>query len=112
MEKKEIIAYLNAETEYSNVVLEQSVEYEQKGIDGLYIYNYDDDRKVQADFIATMKLIIKRVDIPVYIGVAVKKKRDNRGDVWLSGRAADCRGRKPACQRIQKKKWSLQSDSN
>ena len=76
MEKKEIIAYLNAETEYPNVVLEQAVEYEQQGIDGLYIYNYDDDRKVQADFIATMKLIIKRVDIPVYIGVTVKKFED------------------------------------
>ena len=76
MDKKEIIAYLNAETEYSNVVLEQAIEYEQMGIDGLYIYNYDEDRKVQADFIATMKLIIKRVDIPVYIGVAVKKFED------------------------------------
>ncbi len=76
MDKKEIIAYLNAETEYPNVILEQAIEYEQKGIDGLYIYNYDDDRKVQADFIATIKLIIKRVDIPVYIGVTVHKFED------------------------------------
>lgn len=76
MDKKEIIAYLNAETEYPNVVLEQAIEYEQMGADGLYIYNYDSDRKVQADFIATMKLIIKRVDIPVYIGVYVHKFED------------------------------------
>ena len=76
MDKKNIIAYLNAETEYSNVVLEQAVAYEQMGADGLYIYNYDNDRKVQADFIATIKLIIKRVDIPVYIGVVVNKFED------------------------------------
>ena len=30
MEKKEIIAYLNDEPEYPNVVLEQAVEYEQQ----------------------------------------------------------------------------------
>ncbi len=76
MDNKSIIAYLNAETEYSNVVLEQAIAYEQMGADGLYIYNYDDDRKVQADFIATIKLIIKRVDIPVYIGVVVHKFED------------------------------------
>lgn len=76
MDNKSIIAYLNAETEYSNVVLEQAIAYEQMGVDGLYIYNYDDDRKVQADFIATIKLIIKRVDIPVYIGVVVHKFED------------------------------------
>lgn len=76
MDKKSIIAYLNAETEYSNVVLEQAVAYEQMGADALYIYNYDDNRKVQADFIATIKLIIKRVDIPVYVGVVVHKFED------------------------------------
>lgn len=73
MAKKEIIAYLNAETEYPSVVLEQSVKYEQEGADGLFIYNYEDDRKVQAEFIETVKLIIKRVDIPVYVGVTVHK---------------------------------------
>lgn len=76
MDNKSIIAYLNAETEYANVVLEQAVAYEQMGADGLYIYNYEDDKKVQADFIATIKLILKRVDIPVYIGVVVHKFED------------------------------------
>ncbi len=76
MDKKNLIAYLNAENEYSNVVYEQAVSYEQAGADGLYIYNYYDDRKVQADFLSTIKLIIKRVDIPVYVGVVVHRFED------------------------------------
>ncbi len=75
-EYKNIIAYINAETEYPNVVLEQAVQYEQMGADGLYIYNYDDNREAQAEFLITLRLILKRVDIPVYAGVVVHKFED------------------------------------
>ncbi|MCR4840028.1 MAG: bifunctional phosphoribosyl-AMP cyclohydrolase/phosphoribosyl-ATP diphosphatase HisIE [Lachnospiraceae bacterium] len=76
MSKKELICYLNAETEYSNAVLEAASNYEQAGADALYIYNYDDDEKATADFLETMKLLIKRVDLPIYVGTPVHKFDD------------------------------------
>ena len=76
MSKKELICYLNAETEYANVVLESAVAYEQAGADALFIYNFDDDAKATQEFLDTMKLVIKRVDIPVYVGTPVHKFDD------------------------------------
>lgn len=73
---KDIIAYINAETEFSANVLELAQEYEQNGADGLYIYNYDDNETAQMEFLHTVKLILKRVDIPLYIGCAVKRFED------------------------------------
>ena len=73
---KNIIAYINAENAFSGSVMEQAVAYEQNGADGLYIYNYDSNEKTQADFIATVKLILRKVDIPIYIGCVVKRFED------------------------------------
>lgn len=87
MDKKNIIAYINAETEYPNVVFEQALEYEHMGADGLYIYNYDDDAKAQLEFLTTVRLILKRVDIPVYVGVVVKKFEDIKKALYTGAAA-------------------------
>lgn len=87
MEKKNIIAYINAETEYPNVVLEAAQEYEHMGADGLYIYNYDDNSKSQLEFLTTLRLILKRVDIPVYAGVVVKKFEDIKKALYTGAEA-------------------------
>lgn len=87
MEKKNIIAYINAETEYQNVVFEQALEYEHMGADGLYIYNYDNDDKAQLDFLTTVRLILKRVDISVYVGVVVKKFEDIKKALYTGAEA-------------------------
>jgi len=73
---KHIIAYINAENAFSGSVMEQAISYEQNGADGLYIYNYDSNESVQMDFITTVKLILRKVDIPIYIGCSIKRFED------------------------------------
>lgn len=74
--KKNIIAYINAENAFSASVLEQAMEYEQNGADGLYIYNYDSNETTQMNFLQMIKLILKKVDIPLYLGCYVKRFED------------------------------------
>jgi len=74
--KKSIYGYINAETEYSSNVLEKAMAYEQNGADGLYIYNYDANEKEQMKFLETVKMILKKVDIPLLIGCHVKRFED------------------------------------
>ena len=74
--KKSIYGYINAETEYSSNVLEKAMAYEQNGADGLYIYNYDANEKEQMKFLETVKMILKKVDIPLLIGCYVKRFED------------------------------------
>ncbi len=74
--EKNIIAYINAENAYSASVLELAQSYEQNGADGLYVYNYDDNEKEQMFFLQTVKLILKRVDIPLYVGCHIKRFED------------------------------------
>ncbi|MBO4281509.1 MAG: bifunctional phosphoribosyl-AMP cyclohydrolase/phosphoribosyl-ATP diphosphatase HisIE [Lachnospiraceae bacterium] len=74
--KKSIYGYINAETEYSSNVLEKAMAYEQNGADGLYIYNYDASEKEQMKFLETVKMILKKVDIPLLIGCHVRRFED------------------------------------
>ncbi len=73
---KKIIAYINAETEYASNVLELAQQYEYDGADGLYIYNFDENETAQTEFLQTVKLILKRVDIPLYLGCFVRRFED------------------------------------
>ena len=73
--KKSIYGYINAETEYSSNVLEKAMAYEQNGADGLYIYNYDANEKEQMKFLETVKMSLKKVDIPLLIGCYVNALR-------------------------------------
>ncbi|MBR5666794.1 MAG: bifunctional phosphoribosyl-AMP cyclohydrolase/phosphoribosyl-ATP diphosphatase HisIE [Lachnospiraceae bacterium] len=74
--KKSIFGYINAETEYSANVLDKAMAYEQNGADGLYIYNYDPNETEQMRFLETVKMILKKVDIPLAIGCHVKRFED------------------------------------
>ncbi len=73
---KNIIAYINAENAFSASVLELAMSYEQNGADGLYIYNYDDNETTQMHFLQMVKLVLKKVDIPLYLGCHVKRFED------------------------------------
>ena len=74
--EKNIIAYINAENAFSASVLELAMSYEQNGADGLYIYNYDDNEAIQTGFLQTVKLLLRKVDIPLYLGCYVKRFED------------------------------------
>ena len=74
--EKNIIAYINAENAFSASVLELAMSYEQNGADGLYIYNYDDNETTQMHFLQMVKLVLKKVDIPLYLGCHVERFED------------------------------------
>ena len=71
--EKNIIAYINAENAFSASVLELAMSYEQNGADGLYIYNYDDNETTQMHFLQTVKLLLRKVDIPLYLGCHIER---------------------------------------
>ena len=74
--EKNIIAYINAENAFPASVLELAMSYEQNGADGLYIYNYDDNETTQMHFLQMVKLLLRKVDIPLYLGCCVKRFED------------------------------------
>ena len=74
--EKNIIAYINAENAFPASVLELAMSYEQNGADGLYIYNYDDNETTQMHFLQMVKLVLKKVDIPLYLGCHVERFED------------------------------------
>ncbi|MBP5410582.1 MAG: bifunctional phosphoribosyl-AMP cyclohydrolase/phosphoribosyl-ATP diphosphatase HisIE [Lachnospiraceae bacterium] len=74
--EKNIIAYINAENAFSASVLELAMSYEQNRADGLYIYNYDDNETTQMHFLQMVKLVLKKVDIPLYLGCHVERFED------------------------------------
>lgn len=85
--KKNIIAYINAETEYDANVLEKARAYEQNGADGLYIYNYDPKEEQQTAFLENVRHIMKEVDIPLYIGLVVKRFEDVKKGLYTGAAA-------------------------
>ncbi len=74
--KKYIIAHINAEDMCQTEVIDAAVAYEQNGADGLYLYNYISDEKMQEAFLKTVKLVQKQVDVPIFIGCYIKRFED------------------------------------
>lgn len=76
MAVKKIIPYINAENETAQSVLKLAVSYEQNGADELFIYNYCKDEKSRERFLSLVKETVKEVDLPVLIGLYVKRFED------------------------------------
>ncbi len=76
MDNKKIICYINAENEIPESVVKQSLAYEQSGADELFLYNYSMVDMEKEEFLHTVRQVSKAVDIPVTIGVYVKRLED------------------------------------
>ncbi len=76
MSKKKLITYINGENELSDNVVRQAEEYCFAGADALFIYNYSKIEKEREEFLATLKEIYDKVDIPFYAGIHVKRFED------------------------------------
>lgn len=76
MDNKKIICYINAENEIPESVVKQSLAYEQSGADELFLYNYSMVDTEKEEFLHTVRQVSKAVDIPVTIGVYVKRLED------------------------------------
>ena len=73
---KRIITYINCENEPMENVVKSSREYENNGSDELFIYSAAESEKEIESLLATVKEVVRRVDIPVMIGTRVKRFED------------------------------------
>lgn len=76
MSQKKIFAYLNAQNETKEDILDLGGFYDSNGVDGLFIYNYSKDEKEREDFVLTLRELKERMDIPFYAGCYVDRLED------------------------------------
>ena len=73
---KKLIAYINAENESKSSVMRLAEKYSHEGADQLFLYNYAKDEKTKDAFLAMAKELTRNVDIPVILGLYVKRFED------------------------------------
>lgn len=76
MSQKKIFAYIDAQNETRENVLNLAGFYDGNGVDGLFIYNYSKDEKVREDFVLLLRELKDRMDIPFYAGCFVDRLED------------------------------------
>ena len=76
MSQKKLIPFINAENEMPGSVISLADRYACEGSDGLYLYNFTGDEKSREEFLATVRQIEKKIDIPFYVGIYVARFED------------------------------------
>ncbi len=76
MAYKKIIPYINGENELSTNIIMQAEQYCFAGADALFIYNYSKIEKEREEFLATLKKIYDKIDIPFITGMYVGRFED------------------------------------
>lgn len=76
MEKKKLIAYINAENELADSILRKAENYERVGADEIFIYNYSLNEGEREEFLLLMRQIAQTIDLPLIIGFNVKRLED------------------------------------
>ena len=78
LEKKKLIAYINAENELADSILRKAENYERVGADELFIYNYSLNEGEREEFLLLMRQIAQTIDLPLIIGFNVKRLEDDQ----------------------------------
>lgn len=73
---KKIIPFIDCSKEVPLQVMEEAVDYEVLGGDGLYIYDYTEVEEEREEFLKTAKEVSKVVEFPIYIGCSIKRFED------------------------------------
>lgn len=76
MAYKKIIPYINGENELAANVIMQAEQYCFAGADALFIYNYSKIEKEREEFLATLKKIDSKIDIPFFVGMYIGRFED------------------------------------
>ena len=76
MSQKKLIPFINAENEMPGSVISLAHRYACEGADVLYMYNFTGDEKSREEFLATVRQIEKKIDIPFYVGIYVARFED------------------------------------
>lgn len=73
---KKIIPFINGENEIAANIIKQAEEYTFHGADELFIYNYSKIEKEREEFLATLKEVGRRIDIPFMTGMYTGRFED------------------------------------
>ena len=73
---KRIITYINCENETRENCVKECREYENAGADEIFIYSAAESDEEKENLLALVKEVVRRVDIPVMIGIRVKRFED------------------------------------
>jgi phosphoribosyl-ATP pyrophosphohydrolase len=73
---KKIIPYINGENELPANIIMQAEQYCFAGADALFIYNYSKMEKEREEFLAALKQIAAKIDIPFITGMYVGRFED------------------------------------
>lgn len=73
---KKIIPYINGENEISTNIIMQAEQYCFAGADAIFIYNYSKIEKEREEFLATLKKVYDKIDIPFITGMYVGRFED------------------------------------
>lgn len=76
MAYKKIIPYINGENELPANIIMQAEQYCFAGADALFIYNYSKMEKEREEFLAALKQIASKIDIPFFTGMYVGRFED------------------------------------
>ena len=84
---KSIIPYIDVANENENSLIEKALAFENQGADELYISNFTNKEEDVEKFLLTTKKLIKTIDLPVTIGVYVKRFEDVKKAFYTGAKA-------------------------
>ena len=76
MSYKKIIPYINGENELAANVVMQAEQYCFAGADALFLYNYSKIEAEREEFLATLKEVAEKIDIPFMAGMYMERFED------------------------------------
>ena len=76
MAYKKLIPFINGENELSANVVTMAEDYCFAGADELFLYNYSKIEKEREEFLATLKKVNKKIDIPFIVGMYAARFED------------------------------------
>lgn len=76
MAYKKMIPFINGENEMAANIVKLAEEYCFAGADELFLYNYSKIEKERDEFLATMKEVGRKIDIPFFVGMYTGRFED------------------------------------
>ena len=84
---KRIVPYICVQEETSNELIDIATDYENNGTDEILFSNAMEGEVVQEEFLMAMKAVIKSVDLPIIVGIRVKRFEDVKKAFYTGAKA-------------------------
>ena len=84
---KRIVPYICVQEETSNELIDIATDYENNGTDEILFSNAMEGEVVQEEFLMAMKAVIKSTDLPVIVGIRVKRFEDVKKAFYTGAKA-------------------------